>query len=73
MKKKFKLENLGCANCAAQMERAIKKLDGVKDVSVSFLTENLKIEVEKEEILDEILIKAQDIISSIEPYTKLIK
>ena len=31
MKKKFKLTDLDCANCAAKMEDAIKKLDGVND------------------------------------------
>ena len=29
MKKKFKLEDLDCANCAAKMEEAIKKIEGV--------------------------------------------
>ena len=28
MKKKFKLEDLDCANCAAKMEEAIKKDSG---------------------------------------------
>ena len=30
MKKHFKLIDLDCANCAAKMEAAIKKLDGVQ-------------------------------------------
>lgn len=38
MKKKFKLQDLDCANCAAKMEEAIKKIDGVTDASVSFMT-----------------------------------
>ena len=46
MKKVFKLENLDCANCAAKMENAIKKIDGVTDASVSFLTQKMTIEVE---------------------------
>lgn len=71
MKKKFKLQGLGCANCAAQMEEKIKKIDGVKNASVSFMTENLKIEVEDETKLDEILDKSQKIISTIEPNTKI--
>ena len=29
MKKKFKLQDLDCANCAAKMEEAIKKIEGV--------------------------------------------
>lgn len=36
MKKKFKLVDLDCANCAAKMEGAIKKIDGVNDATVSF-------------------------------------
>ena len=35
MKKKFKLEDLDCANCAAKMEDAIKKIPGVNDAVVS--------------------------------------
>ena len=38
MKKKFKLQDLDCANCAAKMEEAIKKIDGVNDASMSFMT-----------------------------------
>ena len=36
MKKKFKLDEVDCANCAAKMEDAIRKIDGVKEVSVNF-------------------------------------
>ena len=38
MKQTYKLTDLDCANCAAKMENAIKKIDGVSDASVSFLT-----------------------------------
>ena len=38
MKKKYNLTDLDCANCAAKMEDAIKKIDGVNDANVSFLT-----------------------------------
>ena len=44
MKKKFKLEDLDCANCAAKMEEAIKKIDGVNDASVSFMNQKLTID-----------------------------
>lgn len=40
MKKQFKMIDLDCANCAAKMETAIKKIDGVQDASVSFLSQN---------------------------------
>ena len=41
MKKTFKLEELDCANCAAKMEAAIRKLDGVQSVTISFMTQRL--------------------------------
>ena len=41
MKKKFKLIDLDCANCAAKMEDAIKKIDGVEDANVSFMTQKM--------------------------------
>ena len=39
MKKTFKLIDLDCANCAAKMETAIKKLPGVTDAYVSFMAQ----------------------------------
>ena len=46
MKKTYKLTDLDCANCAAKMETAIKKLDGVTDASVSFMTQKLVLEAD---------------------------
>lgn len=66
MKKTFKLEGLGCANCAAKMERSIQKLDGVSFASVNFLTTKMVIEAEESQF-DEILKSANDIIKRIEP------
>ena len=43
----FKLIDLDCANCAAKMETAIQKIDGVTDASVSFLTQKMTIEAEE--------------------------
>ena len=48
MKKRYKLVDLDCANCAAKMEDAIKKIDGVQDATVSFMTQKLTIEAEDE-------------------------
>ena len=58
MKKVYKLRDLDCANCAAKMETAIKKLDGVHDATVSFLTQKLTLDAEDdrfEEILDQVV------------------
>lgn len=46
MKKVFKLQDLDCANCAAKMERAIAKIDGVSAATVSFMSRRLTIEAD---------------------------
>ena len=46
MRKVYKLEDLDCANCAAKMEDAIRKIDGVQDVSVNFMTQILSLGVD---------------------------
>ena len=57
MKKVFKLRDLDCANCARKMEDAIRKIDGVEDVQVSFMTQKLTL-VADEVRFDEIVEKA---------------
>ena len=46
MKKTFKLEDLDCANCAAKMQHAIEKLDGVRSVNISFLTQRMTLDAD---------------------------
>ena len=46
MRKTYKLIDLDCAHCAAKMEAAIQKIDGVSEASVSFLTQKLTVEAE---------------------------
>lgn len=46
MKKTFCLENLDCANCAAKMEHAVSRIDGVNSVSVSFLTQRMTLDAD---------------------------
>ncbi len=47
MKRKYKI-TVDCANCAAKMENAVKKLEGVTDASISFLGQKLMIEASEE-------------------------
>ncbi len=47
MKYKFKIKGLDCANCAAELERKIKKIDGIEDASISFMSERLVIQCEE--------------------------
>ena len=58
MKKKFKLQDLDCANCAAKMEESIKKIDGVNDAVVSFMTQKMTVDADDarfDEIMDEVV------------------
>lgn len=66
MKKVFKLEDLDCAHCAQKMEDGIRKLDGVINVQVNFLSQKLTLEAVDSEF-DTIFKKAKDIIKRIEP------
>lgn len=71
MKKKIKIQDLDCAACAAKIEDALKKLDGVDDANVSFITQKVTL-VAEDSKMDDILIKAADLVSTIEPDAKLI-
>lgn len=72
MKKKFILEGLDCANCAAKMEIAINKLDGVKEATVNFMTRKLVIEGEAEK-MSTIVQAAEKIVKGLEPDTTMKK
>ena len=55
MKKKFACE-IDCANCAAKVEEAVKKIDGVRDAKVNFMMQKFTLDADDdrfEEILDE--------------------
>lgn len=71
MKKKFKLQDLDCANCAAKMEAAIKQIDGVKDASVNFVMQKFTLEADDDKF-DDILAKAKAICAKIEPDCKIL-
>lgn len=70
MKRRYTLENLECANCAAKMEDEIKKLDGVNSVTVNFITTKMVLDAEDDKF-DSVLDQAKDIIKSIEPYVEV--
>ena len=41
MKKRYMIEDLCCANCAAKMEEGIRKIEGVHSAHINFLTQKL--------------------------------
>ena len=71
MKKKFKMENLDCANCAAKMEAAIREIEGVSAATVSFMTQKLTIETD-EASHEEIMKKVVQVMNKVEPDCEII-
>ena len=71
MKKTFTLEELDCAHCAAKMETAINKIDGVISASISFMAQKLTIEADEKDF-DKILKAAQKAIKKVEPDCRII-
>ena len=54
MKCNFKIKGLDCANCAAELERAIQKVDGVDEATINFMAEKMVLEMnenDKEEVM----------------------
>lgn len=66
MKKKFRLQGLDCANCAAKIENAINKLDVVTGATVDFMTTKLILEAEDNN-MEQAIEKAKEIIKKMEP------
>ncbi len=71
MKKTFVLEDLDCAHCAAKMEEAIRKLEGVNSVTVSYIAQKLVLDAEDARY-DEILKEAVKICHKVEPDCRII-
>lgn len=66
MKKTFQLIDLDCANCAQKMEDAVRKIDGVEAVQVSFLTQKMTLTAD-DASFDKIVKQAVKVCRRIEP------
>ena len=69
MKKSYKIE-VDCANCANMMEDAAKKTEGVKDCTVSFMTQKMMLNADDNRF-SEIVALAQKAISKVDPECKI--
>ena len=72
MKKKFKLQDLDCANCAAKMEDAIKKIPGVNDASVSFMMQKMTVETADDAAFEDIMQQVVSACAKVEPDCKIL-
>lgn len=66
MKSTYKIKGIDCANCAAQLENAINKVEGVQNASISFMAERMVIEYD-EQNKDEIMKRIKKVIKKEEP------
>ena len=66
MKKSVKLIDLDCANCAAKIEDAVKKIDGVTNASVSFMAQKMTLEASDDKFA-QVLDETVKLINKIEP------
>lgn len=66
MKKTVKITNLDCANCAAELENEISKIKGVNEVSISFMTEKMVIDIE-DNVYEEVVKKIEKAKRKVEP------
>lgn len=66
MKKTFMLEDLDCAHCAAKMEDAINKLEGVNKATVNFLAQKMTVDA-VDDRFDEIMQDIVKVCKKVEP------
>ena len=72
MRKSFKLDEIDCANCALKLEDAIKKVDGVEDARVNFLTQKLTLTAADDrfaEVLDDVC----SLVARVEPDCEVLR
>ena len=63
MKKRYKFV-VDCANCAAKVEAAVKKIDGVNDATVNFMAQKLVLDADDarfDDILNEVVATAKKV------------
>ena len=66
MKCNFKIKGLDCANCAAELERAIQKVDGVDTATINFMGEKMVLEINEDD-KEDVMKKVKKVIKKEEP------
>ena len=68
MKKVYRIKELDCANCAAKMERAIRKIDGVLEVEINFMSQRMVLEYDESRV-NEIHGQVKQCVAKVDPRT----
>lgn len=73
LKKQFILEGLCCANCAAKIENDIKKLEGLSDANVDFMSKTLTMEIPDPAKTNSLIAQAEAIVKKHESEVVMIE
>ena len=65
MQKTYTIENLDCANCAAELENALQNIKGINTATVSFMAQKLYIDFADDE--ETVMKEVRRIAAKIEP------
>ena len=71
MKKTYALDELECANCGLKMEEAVRKIEGVKSVNISFMTQKITLEADDADF-DRVLKEAVKACKKVEPDCQIV-
>ena len=71
MKKTYALDELDCANCGLKMEEAIRKIEGVKSVNISFMTQKITLEADDADF-ERVLKEAVKVCKKVEPDCRIV-
>lgn len=71
MKKIYSLDEIDCANCAAKLEAALAKTDGVTNVNVNFFAQKLTLEA-PDDRFEEVLAAVVKTTKKVEPDCNII-
>ena len=72
MRKSFRLDEIDCANCALKLQDALARVDGVRSVSVNFMTQKLTLEAEDARF-DAVLDQVVQVAARVEPDCEIIR
>ena len=71
MKKTYALDELDCANCGLKMEDAVRKIEGVKSVNISFMTQKITLEADDADF-ERVLKEAVKACKKVEPDCRIV-
>ena len=71
MKKTYALDELDCANCGLKMEEAVRKIEGVKSVNISFMTQKITLEADDADF-ERVLKEAVKVCKKVEPDCRIV-